>query len=75
MAAVNEKLLEEQLTALEAARTWSPRLVSKLESHIRSANDAELLRINPISLRRTRASPRRRRSISSCTPRHSVFSR
>ena len=48
MAAIDEKLLEERLTALESARTWSPRLVSKLESHIRSASDAELLRINPL---------------------------
>ena len=49
MASIDEKLLDERLTALESARTWSPRLVSKLESHIRSASDAELLRINPIS--------------------------
>src|SRR5918997_4331670 len=48
MAAIDEKLLEERLTSLESARTWSPRLVSKLESHIRSASDAELLRINPV---------------------------
>jgi class 3 adenylate cyclase len=47
MAAIDEKLLEEGLTALESARAWSPRLVSKLESHIRSADDAGLLRINP----------------------------
>ena len=49
MTSVNEKLLDERLAALEAARGWSPRLVSKLESHIRSADDAALLRINPIS--------------------------
>ena len=48
MAAIDEKLLEERLTALESARAWSPRLVSKLESHIRSGSDAELLRINPL---------------------------
>jgi class 3 adenylate cyclase len=48
MAAIDENHLEEKLTALESARTWSPRLVSKLEGHIRSASDAELLRINPI---------------------------
>jgi class 3 adenylate cyclase len=48
MAAIDEKLLEERLTALESARSWSPRLVSKLESHIRSADDAALLRINPV---------------------------
>jgi hypothetical protein len=48
MAAIDEKLLEERLTALESARAWSPRLVSKLESHIRSGSDAELLRMNPL---------------------------
>jgi class 3 adenylate cyclase len=48
MTAIDEKLLDERLAALEAARTWSPRLVSKLEAHIRSADDAALLRINPV---------------------------
>lgn len=48
MTAIDEGHLEEKLTALESARTWSPRVVSKLEGHIRSANDAGLLRINPI---------------------------
>ena len=48
MGAIDERLLEEKLTALESARTWSPRLISKLESHIRSASDVELLRINPL---------------------------
>jgi hypothetical protein len=41
MAAIHEKLLEERLTSLESARSWTPRLVSKLESHIRSASDPE----------------------------------
>ena len=48
MSAINEKLLDERLGALESARNWSPRVVSKLESHIRSADDAALLRINPM---------------------------
>jgi Family of unknown function (DUF5939) len=48
MTGIDEKLLEERLTALESARPWTPRLISKLESHIRSASDAELLRINPL---------------------------
>ena len=52
MAAIDEKLLEERLTALESARLWSPRLVSKLEGHIRSADDAGLLRINPFTFAR-----------------------
>lgn len=46
---INEKLLDERLAALEAAHAWSPRVVSKLESHIRAAEDAELFRINPCS--------------------------
>jgi class 3 adenylate cyclase len=49
MTEINEKLLDERLAALEAARAWSPRLVSKLESHIRAADDAALLRINPVN--------------------------
>jgi class 3 adenylate cyclase len=48
MGEINEKLLDERLAALESARAWSPRVVSKLESHIRSADDAELFRINAI---------------------------
>jgi class 3 adenylate cyclase len=49
MININEKLLDERLAALESARAWSPRVVSKLESHIRSAEDAGLLRINPLT--------------------------
>ena len=45
---IDEKLLEERLTALKSVRPWTPRLISKLESHIRSASDTELLRINPL---------------------------
>jgi len=45
---VHEKILDERLAALEAARAWSPRVVSKLESHIRAADDVSLFRINPI---------------------------
>jgi class 3 adenylate cyclase len=48
MVKINEKLFDERLAALEAASAWSPRLVSKLESHIRAADDAALLRINPV---------------------------
>lgn len=48
-AEINEQLLDERLAALESAHAWSPRIVSKLESHIRSAEDDELFRINPCS--------------------------
>jgi class 3 adenylate cyclase len=45
---VNEAVLEERLAALESARSWSPRVVSKLESLIRSGDDYDLFRINPL---------------------------
>jgi hypothetical protein len=32
MPAINEFLLEERLGALETARNWSPRIVSRLET-------------------------------------------
>lgn len=50
--AVNEQLLDERLAKLEKARSWSPRLLSKLESHIRSADDEALFRINPFTFAR-----------------------
>ena len=46
---VNEALLDERLAELEKARAWSPRVVSKLEAHIRSADDEALFRINPLT--------------------------
>jgi class 3 adenylate cyclase len=51
---VNEQLLDERLAALEKARGWSPRLISKLESHIRAADDQALFRINPFTFARER---------------------
>lgn len=45
---VQESALDDRLAALEAARAWSPRVISKLESHIRGAEDLALFRINPI---------------------------
>src|SRR5437868_2036485 len=46
---LNEALLDERLAELEKARAWSPRVVSKLEAHIRSADDEAVFRINPLS--------------------------
>lgn len=51
-AAIHEQLLDERLAELEKARAWSPRLVSKLESHIRSADEEALFRINPFTFAR-----------------------
>lgn len=46
--ALNEKLLEDRLGALETARPWSPRVISRLEALIRSSEDEGLFRVNPI---------------------------
>lgn len=45
---IDEKKLEERLVALEAAKSWSPRVVSRLEMLLRSGTDEALYRINPI---------------------------
>jgi class 3 adenylate cyclase len=49
VANLNEALLDERLGQLEKARPWSARLISKLESHIRSADDEAVYRVNPFS--------------------------
>ena len=47
---VDERALDERLAQLEAARSWSPRVVSRLESLIRDGDDAALFRVNPFAL-------------------------
>ena len=51
---VNERALDERLAGLEAARPWSPRVVSRLEALIREGDDAALFRVNPFTLARQR---------------------
>jgi class 3 adenylate cyclase len=45
---VNDDTLEETLVKVERARNWSPRVISKLENSIRSANDEDLFRVSPL---------------------------
>ncbi len=45
---IDEKKLEERLVALEAAKSWSPRVVSRLEMLLRSGTDEALYRVNPV---------------------------
>jgi class 3 adenylate cyclase len=45
---LNESLLDERLSQLEEARQWSSRVISKLETFIRTADDNALFRINPL---------------------------
>ena len=45
---LNEPLLDEKLARLEEARSWSSRVISKLETTIRAADDYALFRVNPL---------------------------
>jgi class 3 adenylate cyclase len=45
---VNDDALEDALARIESARTWSPRVVSRLEHLVRTAADEDLFRINPL---------------------------
>ena len=54
---VNEPLLEERFSALEAARAWSPRVVSRLEALIRQGDEKALFRVNPIRFAAERGIP------------------
>ncbi len=47
-AQIDDRVLEERLSELEQAHPWNPRAVSKLETFIRTADDYELFRVNPI---------------------------
>ncbi|MGY5807577.1 DUF5939 domain-containing protein [Rhizobium sp. LEGMi198b] len=55
MTDVQERLLESKITEIEQARSWSPRIISKLEALIRSGDDLSLYRINPLAFARDRA--------------------
>jgi class 3 adenylate cyclase len=46
---VDDRMLDERLARLEAARPWSPRVVSRLETLIRTGDDAALFRVNPLT--------------------------
>ena len=47
MATLDEGFLDEKLAELEQLRTWSPRLISKLESFMRTDDEWALFRTNP----------------------------
>jgi class 3 adenylate cyclase len=46
---IDEQVLDQRLARLEESRTWSPRVIGKIEGHIRSASDEGLFRINALS--------------------------
>ena len=45
---VNDNTLEETLAKVEGVRNWSPRVISKLENSIRTADDEDLFRVSPL---------------------------
>jgi class 3 adenylate cyclase len=45
---VGEDALEAALAKVERGRAWSPRVISKLEHHVRTAGDDDLFRVNPL---------------------------
>jgi class 3 adenylate cyclase len=45
---LNEGELEQRLGLVEMARSWSPRVIAKLENVIRSYQDDDLYRFNPL---------------------------
>ena len=52
LAPVNESLLKQRLSDLEAARTWAPDALAGLERFIRTTDDYDLFRVNPIQYAR-----------------------
>jgi class 3 adenylate cyclase len=55
MADVLERLLESKMTEIEQARSWSPRVISRFETLIRSGDDLSLYRVNPLAFARDRS--------------------
>jgi len=54
MTNIAERLLETKMTEIEQARSWSPRVISKFETLIRSGDDLSLYRVNPLAFARDR---------------------
>ena len=54
LAQIDDSVLEQRLSELERAHNWNPRVISKLKAFIRTADDYDLFRINPIQCGSTR---------------------
>jgi class 3 adenylate cyclase len=54
MVSIDERLLENKMTQIEQARIWSPRVISKFETLIRSGDEVSLYRANPLAFARDR---------------------
>ncbi len=54
MTSIDERLLENKMTQIEQARAWSPRVISKFETLIRSGDELSVYRANPLAFARDR---------------------
>ena len=54
MTSIDERLLEKRMTEIEQARSWSPRVISKFETLIRSGDEVSVHRANPLAFARDR---------------------
>ncbi|MCW5747219.1 MAG: adenylate/guanylate cyclase domain-containing protein [Alphaproteobacteria bacterium] len=54
MSTIDEQLLEHRMTQVEQARAWSPRVISRFETFIRSGDEVALHRANPLAFARDR---------------------
>ncbi|TFV35070.1 adenylate/guanylate cyclase domain-containing protein [Bradyrhizobium frederickii] len=54
MTSIDEWLLESKMTQIEQARAWSPRVISKFETLMRSGDEVSLYRANPLAFARDR---------------------
>jgi class 3 adenylate cyclase len=55
MTLVHDGLLDSKMTEIEQARSWSPRVISKLEGLVRDGSDRSLYRVNPLAFARERS--------------------
>ena len=49
MTSIDERLLESKMTQIEQARAWSPRVISKFETLLRTGDEVTLYRANPLA--------------------------
>ena len=45
---IDEDVLRQRLDALGAARSWPPNVVPELERFVRTADDYDLFRVDPV---------------------------
>jgi class 3 adenylate cyclase len=56
-AQISESVLKQRLSELKSARQWNPLVISNLEDFIRTADDYDLFRVNPIEYSQARGMP------------------